>query len=183
MRTLILFALLVTGMVANAQDGMPDLNRFDFNNTRLWSTNLGTIIGQFDEERVSGIVDIENKNVVGLEKDFTIGNYIFIGSRNDSLAEANDGLGFPSLRYFASYNSFELSAPIRFMNKKISFPTSILRIGSFDGVVASIPIYYTPSNSTSDEKPIGTIAFDNNFLYVRTTDGTWKRIALFDIEF
>jgi hypothetical protein len=40
------------------------------------------------------------------------------------------------------------------------------------------PLGYTPATSTENTYPKGTVAFDDSFLWFRTSTGVWKKIAL-----
>lgn len=37
--------------------------------------------------------------------------------------------------------------------------------------------YFTPANSTDNAQPVGTVSFDNDFIYYRKPNGTWVKVA------
>ena len=181
----------MTVFTVNAQDSpapqggepeTPELNNFDFGPLRTWNRNLKTVIGSFTEADLTGIGGYDNDVYIGMKYDPTVGNYIFIGSLKDSIAAANNGRGPSGIKYYPLYNKFEITTPFQFFNT-IMVPSPSIKIGGEDGPTGQLIIQGKPASNSDDEKPIGTIMVDDNFLYYRTSTGVWKMVALFAVPF
>lgn len=138
-------------------------------------------IGTIEEFKFTGMFANDNAVVIGMLKDASTGNYLFFGSTDSAATVVNNS--WPGIKFYPSYNTLEVTAPIRFY-RPILLTTPILKIGQEDGQSAVIPLAGTPSSSTSEDGTAGaSIMFDDNFIYIKTSSGKWKRAALFDVDF
>lgn len=138
-------------------------------------------IGTFEDYNFSGVVSHNNGIAIGLLNDFTLGNLLFLGD-GDSLNTALNGGIKPGITYYPPYRTFEVTANMRFYNDVI-LKSSKLKIGAVDGVSGFLVLQGNPASSTDDSYEIGTVLSDDNFVYIRTSSGRWKRLILMDVDF
>lgn len=138
-------------------------------------------IGTFEDYDFTGIVSHNNHLGIGLLKDYSGGNIIFLGDTDSTSIALNGGV-IPGIFYGPQKRMFETSINFNFHKTPI-IPSPQFKIGSIDGQSGFLVINGSPESSTDNSFEIGTVLSDDNFVYIRTSTGRWKRLVLMDVDF
>lgn len=184
-KLLLLTAIFLAVTFSFAQENLPPTDCpspvNELGPSRIFSNINQSGIGVFEQERFTGIYSGDNGVVIGTMKDYSTGNYLYFGGTDSATIVANKGL--PGINYYPTYNALEITAPIRFF-RTVVFRSPVITIGMEDGPAGSLPIQGRPSSSFDEESIHGaSIRYDDNFIYIKTSSGKWKRVALFDVDF
>lgn len=170
-KTLLTIALMAFAFTVSAQS---IVNRLT---TTVIEDSTG-IIGFVPEHRFIGMASGNSPAAIGMINDYSVGNYLFFGNTE---ADINGNGRLPGIFYYPSYNQVEITSPVRFFND-----VNLVKhkIGLFGGsIFGYIPVQGTPLSSTDSNEQLSNVCFDDNFVYIKTPSGRWKRLALMDINF
>jgi hypothetical protein len=172
-KTLLTLALMAFAISVSAQSIVNRLTP-----TVIESPNAS--IGTFEDYDFTGVVSHNNHLGIGLLNDFSGGNIIFLGD-TDSMSIVLNGGVIPGIFYGPKTRMFETSTSFNFHKTPI-IPSPNIKIGAIDGPTGFLIVNGAPASSTDDSYEIGSILSDDNFVYIRTSTGKWKRLFLMDVD-
>lgn len=184
-KLLLLTAIFLSVTFSFAQENLPPpdcpspVN--ELGPSRIYSNINQSGFGTIEAYRFTGMFSENTPVNIGMINNPVKGNFLFLGAVDSNTSPYNGTSS--GIYYYHDYNTWELNSPIRFY-KTVLLSTPILKIGQEDGQSAVIPLVGTPESSSAEVGTAGaSIMFDDNFIYIKTSSGKWKRAALFDVDF
>jgi hypothetical protein len=124
------------------------------------STDAGSILPVIDIQRSTTGTPVAG---IGIAYDF------YVQSASGVPNACRIGIKYTTVTAGAEASVFEIS---------LQRAGSLTKEFAFAKAAITIVAQYTPTSSTDTTHAVGTMCFDDNFLYYRTSTGTWKKIAL-----